>query len=81
MSKPAKPDHTEANPPESFEQALAELEGLVAKMDQPDLGLDRLLGDYRRGASLVRYCRDRLVQVKAEISQIEMGLQDTEGDE
>lgn len=67
--------------PASFEQALAELESLVVKMDQPDMGLDVLLGDYKRGAKLVKYCRDRLKVVKSEMARIESDLQDSEGGE
>ncbi|WP_370262264.1 exodeoxyribonuclease VII small subunit [Limnobacter sp.] len=62
-------------PPESFEAAMAELESLVAAMDNQQLGLDALLTDYKRGAQLVKYCRDRLSQVREEVQAIESSLQ------
>jgi exodeoxyribonuclease VII small subunit len=61
-------------PPASFEAAVAELESLVDAMDSQNLGLDQLLTDYKRGAFLVKYCRDRLSQVRQEVSEIELGL-------
>lgn len=60
--------------PESFESAMAELETLVRAMDNPGTGLDQLLKDYKRGAFLVKYCRNRLTQVKQEVSEIESEL-------
>lgn len=65
--------------PASFEEAMAELEGLVKSMDSDQLGLDQLLTQYRRGADLVRYCRDRLSQVRGEVARIEAGLLDQPG--
>ena len=60
--------------PASFEAAVAELEALVDVMDSQSLGLDQLLTDYKRGAYLVKYCRDRLNQVRQEVTEIELGL-------
>ncbi len=61
-------------PPESFEAAVAELEALVDEMDSQNTGLDQLLTDYKRGAFLVKYCRDRLSVVRKEVAQIESDL-------
>ncbi len=60
--------------PESFEQAIQELEFLVAKMDTSSLGLDSLLSDYKRGALLVKFCRSRLQTVKNELQIIDNEL-------
>jgi len=61
-------------PPASFEAAVAELEALVDVMDSQNTGLDQLLTDYKRGAFLVKYCRDRLAVVRSEVAQIENDL-------
>ncbi|HEX4844444.1 MAG TPA: exodeoxyribonuclease VII small subunit [Limnobacter sp.] len=75
-NKPKSAKPTEAlEPPESFEAAMAELETLVHAMDNQQLGLEQLLTDYKRGAQLVKYCRDRLTQVRQEVQQIEASLQ------
>ena len=75
---PSKPKVTEVNAqqavPASFESAVAELEALVNVMDSQNLGLDQLLTDYKRGAFLVKYCRDRLSQVRKEVTEIEQTL-------
>lgn len=60
--------------PVSFEDAVTELEALVNVMDSQNMGLDQLLTDYKRGAYLVKYCRDRLSQVRKEVTEIEQTL-------
>lgn len=69
--------------PASFEEAVAELEALVNVMDSQNMGLDQLLTDYKRGAYLVKYCRDRLSQVRKEVTEIEQTLNKStdEGDQ
>lgn len=62
--------------PESFEQALTELETLVEKMDAPGVGLDQLLADYKRGAALVKYCKGRLTVIRDEVARIDAELDD-----
>jgi exodeoxyribonuclease VII small subunit len=75
---PSKPKATEVDAqqavPASFESAVAELEALVNVMDSQNMGLDQLLTDYKRGAFLVKYCRDRLSQVRKEVTEIEQTL-------
>ncbi|VWX33448.1 Exodeoxyribonuclease 7 small subunit [Limnobacter sp. 130] len=72
-SKTASAESAQAVPA-SFEEAAAELEALVDTMDSQNLGLDQLLTDYKRGAYLVKYCRDRLSQVRKEVTEIEQAL-------
>lgn len=69
--------------PASFEEAVAELETLVNAMDSQNMGLDQLLTDYKRGAFLVKYCRDRLSHVRKEVAAIEQALNEpnVEGDQ
>lgn len=69
--------------PASFEEAVAELEALVSAMDSQNMGLDQLLTDYKRGAFLVKYCRDRLSHVRKEVAEIEQALNEpnVEGDQ
>lgn len=66
------------NPPESavsasYEQALAELERLVASMESGQLPLDQLLDSYRRGAELLGFCRTRLQAVEQQVKLLEGG--------
>ncbi|MDE2049994.1 MAG: exodeoxyribonuclease VII small subunit [Gammaproteobacteria bacterium] len=49
----------ESKTPE-FEQALAELEALVARLERGDLPLDEALKTFERGVELTRNCQDSL---------------------
>jgi exodeoxyribonuclease VII small subunit len=62
-----------AAPPESYEDALAELERLVADMEGGQMPLDRLVEGYRRGAELLVYCRGRLEAVEEQVKVLEQG--------
>ena len=59
--------------PASYEDALAELERLVAAMEAGQLPLEQLLDSYRRGASLLDYCRQRLEAVEQQVQVLEDG--------
>lgn len=49
----------EAKSPD-FEQALAELEALVARLERGDLPLDEALQTFERGVELTRHCQGSL---------------------
>ena len=55
----------------SYEQALEELERLVAAMEGQQLPLDQLLESYRRGAELLGFCRARLQAVEQQVKVLE----------
>ena len=59
--------------PETYEAALSELERLVGAMEAGQLPLDRLLDSYRRGASLLNFCRARLEAVEHQVKVLEDG--------
>jgi exodeoxyribonuclease VII small subunit len=52
-----------------FEEALAELEGLVERLERGDLPLDEALRTFERGVELTRHCQTSLkaAQQKVEI--------------
>jgi exodeoxyribonuclease VII small subunit len=72
MSKKNSPAAPPAEPA-SYEEALAELERLVAAMEAGQLPLDRLLEDYRRAADLLAFCRHRLEAVEQQVQLLEDG--------
>ncbi len=57
--------------PATYEAALQELEGLLARLDAGQLPLDELLTQYQRGAELLRFCRGRLDAVEQQIQVLE----------
>ncbi len=59
--------------PETYEQAVAELDRLVQQMEGGQLPLDQLLDGYRRGAELLAFCRTRLQAVEAQVRLLEDG--------
>ncbi len=59
--------------PESYEEAVQELEQLLAKLESGQLPLDQLLTHYQRGANLLAYCRERLAAIENQISVLDEG--------
>lgn len=59
--------------PASYEDALGELDRLVAAMESGQLPLDRLLESYKRGADLLGFCRARLEAVEQQVKVLEDG--------
>lgn len=57
----------------SFEQAMAEIEQVVARLEQPDVPLAESLAAYQRGAALMRHAQAILNQVQSDIEVIESG--------
>ena len=55
--------------PIDFEKALAELEGLVARLERGDVPLDEALRTFERGVALTRHCQacHQAAQQKVEI--------------
>jgi len=60
--------------PESFEQAVAELESIVQAMESGNLPLEASLAAYRRGAALATHCRALLAAVQQQVSVLEADL-------
>jgi len=50
-----------------FEEALAELEGLVQRLEKGELPLEESLEAFERGMTLVRQLGDRLAQVEQRV--------------
>jgi exodeoxyribonuclease VII small subunit len=60
-------------PPKSFEDAVAELEQILAHIESGDLGLEETLSKYERGNFLVQHCRDVLNAAEKQIELISKG--------
>jgi exodeoxyribonuclease VII small subunit len=57
--------------PETYEAALQELEGLVARLESGQLPLDQLLTGYQRGAQLLTFCKGKLEEVESQVKVLE----------
>jgi exodeoxyribonuclease VII small subunit len=68
MSKPGK-----TTPPKDFESALAELEGLVERMESGQLPLEESLAAYKRGIELTTYCQQKLSAAEQQVKVLEGG--------
>jgi exodeoxyribonuclease VII small subunit len=58
-----------------FEDQLAQLESIVARLEDESVGLEEALGLFENGMDLAKKCRERLEEVETRVSQL------LEGDE
>ncbi|RZI41840.1 exodeoxyribonuclease VII small subunit [Herbaspirillum sp. HC18] len=68
MSKKSAPSEGQ---PASFEDAMAELEQLVARMEAGELPLEASVAAYKRGSELVKYCAGQLDKVDSQVKVLE----------
>ena len=54
------PENNRQDQTPSFEEALAELEALVTRLESGEQGLEQDLADFERGISLSRQCEKQL---------------------
>jgi exodeoxyribonuclease VII small subunit len=57
--------------PASFEDAMTELEQLVARMEAGELPLEASVAAYKRGSELVKYCAGQLDKVDSQVKVLE----------
>ena len=62
MSKPSE---------QTFEQALAELEKIVKKMEGGELSLEQALATHKRGLELAKFCQQRLEAAQQQVKVLE----------
>jgi exodeoxyribonuclease VII small subunit len=70
----------------NFEQAMAELEVVVSKLESSQVALDDSIKLYERGAELKKHCEEKLKAAEEKIAQITLspdgkveGLKPVEG--
>ncbi|MEC8642346.1 MAG: exodeoxyribonuclease VII small subunit [Pseudomonadota bacterium] len=54
----------------SFEDALRELEGIVASLERGDVSLDDAIKAFERGTALKAHCQARLEEARMKVEQI-----------
>ncbi|HEX7644378.1 MAG TPA: exodeoxyribonuclease VII small subunit [Burkholderiaceae bacterium] len=55
----------------TFEEAMAELQQLVAQMEAGELALEASITAYKRGSELVKFCQSQLDKVEGQIKILE----------
>ena len=66
-SKAATPASADPPPPFDFEQAMTELETVVASLEQGEVPLEEALRAYERGVELTRACQQALTQAEQKV--------------
>ena len=54
----------------TYEQAFAELEGIVATLENEERGLDEAIAQYERGQGLAKHCADLLDKAELKVQQL-----------
>ena len=70
---PAKKTSNKARPDPkqmSFEEAVQELESIIERIEQGEVGLEQSLDEYRRGGTLIKRCRDILDVAEQQIQKM-----------
>ena len=57
----------------SFEEALAELETIVERLEGGQAKLDDAIGAYERGAALKQHCETKLREAQDKVEKIRLG--------
>lgn len=57
--------------PEKYEEALAQLEIIVRKMEQNEFDIDELAVQLKAAQRLIKFCKDKLSKTEAEILKIQ----------
>jgi exodeoxyribonuclease VII small subunit len=57
----------------TFEDAMKELEGVVAKLERGDVALDASIALYERGAALRARCEKKLAEAEEKVAKITLG--------
>lgn len=63
----------------SFEQALAELEQIVARLESGQAPLEASISMYERGAALKAHCETRLEAARLRVEKIVVGAGGAQG--
>jgi exodeoxyribonuclease VII small subunit len=65
----------------SFEAALKELEGIVSRLEQGEVGLEDSIALYERGQALKTHCEKRLKAAESRLEKIVHGSSGVVGSE
>lgn len=64
-----------------YEEAIAELEGLIERIEQGETGLEASIAEYRRGVQLLRRCEAVLAVAEAQVRELTLAEVEAAGDD
>lgn len=73
-TKPNSPDSQGPDIPDRFEEAIAQLESIVASMESGQLSLQESMTAYERGVALARACQAQLQHAEQQVKVLEQDL-------
>ena len=56
-----------------YEEALAQLETIVRKMEQNEYDIDELAAQLKTAQRLIKFCKDKLTKTEEELQKIQSG--------
>lgn len=54
----------------TYAAAMAEIESILAKMNEADPDIDAIAGQVRRAGELIKFCRERLHKAEEEVAEV-----------
>ncbi len=57
--------------PTKYEEALAQLESIVRKMEQNEYSIDEIAVQLKTAQQLIKFCKDKLTKTEAELLKIQ----------
>lgn len=67
-----KPQQDEPPP---FDQALEQVEQIISRIESGEIGLERSITEYERGAALIRSCRETLRRAEQRLQDLTAQMQ------
>ena len=77
-SLPPPDSNSPPNPPpdgRDFEQAIAQLEEIIERIESGQIGLERSISEYERGVALIRKCRQVLDRAEQRVEELTAQMQ------
>ncbi len=65
----------------TFGEAVAEVERILADLEQDEVDIDRLSGEVKRAVELIQVCREKLEKTDGEVRELVAGLERKDQDE
>lgn len=59
-----------ANKEEKYEECIRQLEDIVSRLENDEMGIDELTTELKKAQQLIKLCRDKLTKTDEEIKKI-----------